>query len=228
MGLIGCVFLGDFSPQIPLKRLSPQIPLLQATRHLQASCKMIRDPKWGLEGPKCVKTSRNIINTPSKYPQTHLETFFSGHFSPQIAQKWLSPQAPPLQATRPLLATQRVVRSQIGVWRAQNASKPSGNIINTPQTIPKHIWKLFFRSLFTPNRPKTAKSPTLPLQATRHLLASPRLIMDPNWGLEVPKCVNTIRKHHKYPPKVSPNTFGNFFLGHFSSQIAQKRLSPQP
>ena len=37
------------------------------------------------------KPSENIINTPPKYPQTRLETFFSGHFSPQIAQKRLSP-----------------------------------------------------------------------------------------------------------------------------------------
>ena len=37
------------------------------------------------------KPSGNIINTPPKYPQTHLQTFFSGHFSPQIAQKRLSP-----------------------------------------------------------------------------------------------------------------------------------------
>ena len=37
------------------------------------------------------KPSGNIIHTPPKYPQTHLETFFSGHFSPQIAQKRPSP-----------------------------------------------------------------------------------------------------------------------------------------
>ena len=37
------------------------------------------------------KPSGNIINTPPKYPQTHLQTFFSGDFSPQIAQKRLSP-----------------------------------------------------------------------------------------------------------------------------------------
>ena len=35
--------------------------------------------------------SVNIINTSPKYPQTHLETFFSRHSSPQVAQKRLSP-----------------------------------------------------------------------------------------------------------------------------------------
>ena len=52
------------------------------------------------------------------------------------------------------------------------------------------------------------------------------MIKDTNWGLESPKLVKTTRKHHKYPLKVSPNTFGNFFLGDFSPQIAPKRLSP--
>ena len=63
--------------------------------------------------------------------------------------------------------------------------------------------------------PKTAKAPNPPpppLQTTRHLLASHRVIKDPNWGLEHPKCVKTIWKHHKSPPKVSLNTFGNFFF----------------
>ena len=115
--------------------------------------------------------------------------------------------------------------TQNGVWRAQNASKPSGNIINTPQSIPKHIWKLFFSGHFSPQIAQKRLSPQAPpLQATRHLLASQRVIKDPNWGLEGPKCVKTLRKHHKYPPKVSPNTFGNFFFGSF---FAQKRLSPQ-
>ena len=50
---------------------------------------------------------------------------------------------------------------------------------------------------------------------------------DPYWGLEGPKCVKTIRKQHKYHPKVSPNTLGSFFWGVFSPQIARKRLSPQ-
>ena len=137
--------LGDLSPQIPQKRLSPQIPLLQTTRHVQASCKMIRDPNWGLEGQKCVKTIRKH----HKYP---------------------------------------------------------------PKVYPNTFGNFFLGSLVTPNRPKTAKSPSLPLQATRPLLASRRVINDPNWGLEGLKCVKTILKHHKYPPKVSPNTFGNFFF----------------
>ena len=50
---------------------------------------------------------------------------------------------------------------------------------------------------------------TPPLQAARHLLATRRVIKDPNWGLGRPKCVKTICKHHKYPPKVSLKTFGN-------------------
>ena len=92
-------------------------------------------------------------------------------------------------------------------------SKPSENIINTPPKYPQtHLETFFFGSFFTPNRPKTAKSPTLPLQAHRHLMASSRVIKDTNWGVGGPKCVNTIGKHHKYPPKVSPNTFGNFFF----------------
>ena len=118
---------------------------------------MTQNGDWGAQNAS--KLSENITKTPPKYPQTHLETFFLGHFSPQIARKRLSPQAPPLQATRPLVASQRVIK-------------------------------------------------------------------DPKWSLEDPKCVKTIRKHHKYPPKVSPNTFGKFFSGHFSPQIAQKRLSP--
>ena len=49
-------------------------------------------PKYPLlEVQNASTPSENIINTPPKYPQTHLETFFSGHFSPQIAQKQLSP-----------------------------------------------------------------------------------------------------------------------------------------
>ena len=61
--------------------------------------------------------------------------------------------------------------------------------------------------------PKQLSPQTPPLQATRQLLASRRVIKDPNWGLEGPKCVQTIRKHHENHPKVSPNTFGNFFFG---------------
>ena len=164
MGLSGHLFFRVISSlQIYLKRLSPQIPLLQTTRHLQASCNMIRDPNWGLGGPKCVKTiQKHHKLPPPKYPQTRLETFFFGSF-------------------------------------------------------------------FTPNRRKTAKSPSPPLQTTRHLLASQRVITDPNWDLEVPKCVNTIRKQHKYPPQSIPKHIWKlFFSGHFSPQIAQKRLSPQP
>ena len=97
-----------------------------------------------------------------------------------------------------------------------------------PKVSPNTFGNFLGGSFFTPNRSQTAKSPTLPLQARRQLLASRRVIKDANWGLEVPKCVNTIRKHHKYPPNVSPNTFGNFFWGHFSTRIAQKRPSPQP
>ena len=146
MGLSEQIFFRViFSLQIHLKQLSPQIPLLQTTRHQQASCKMIGDPNWGLGGAKCVKTiQKHHKYTPKVSPNT-FGNFFFGSFSPQIAQKRLSPQAPPLQATRPLLASQRVIN-------------------------------------------------------------------DPNWGLEGPKCVKTIRKHHKYPPKVSLNIFGNFFF----------------
>ena len=54
--------------------------------------------------------------------------------------------------------------TQIGVWRAQNASKPSENIINTPPKYPQtHLETFFFGSFFTPNRPKTAKSRRPPL-----------------------------------------------------------------
>ena len=138
-------FSGHFSPQITQKRLSPQAPPLRAARPLLASRRVINDPNWGLEGPKCVKTIRKHHKYSPKVSLNTFGNFFSGHFSPQIARKRLSPQAPPWQTTRPLLASQRVIK-------------------------------------------------------------------DPNWGLEGPKCVKTIRKHHKYPPKVSPNTFGNFFF----------------
>ena len=160
MGLSGHLFFRlIFSLQI---RLSPQIPLLQTTGHLQASCKMIRDPNWGLGGPKCVKTIRKH----HKYP---------------------------------------------------------------PKVSPNTFGNFFFGSFFTPNRPKTAKSPTLPLQTTRPLLASRRVIKDANWGLEGPKCVNTIQKLHKYAPKVSPNTFGNLFLGSFFTPNRPKTAkSPSP
>ena len=124
---------------------SPRPPL-QATRHPLASCRLIKDPNWGLEGLKCIKTSRKHHKYPPQSICKQIWNFFSGDFSPQIAQKQLSPQ-------------------------------------------------------------------TRPLQATRHLLVSRRVIKDPNWGLQRPKCVKTIWKHHKYPPKVSPNTFGNFFFG---------------
>ena len=67
MGLSGNLFFRViFSLQIRLKRLRPQIPLLHTTRHLQASCKMIRDQNWGLGGPKCVKTIRKHHKYPPK------------------------------------------------------------------------------------------------------------------------------------------------------------------
>ena len=82
---------------------------------------------------------------------------------------------------------------------------------------------------FSPQIAQKRLSPqSPPLQATRHLPASRRVINDPNSGPERPKCVKTIWKHHKYPPKVSLNIFGNFFPGGFSRQSPQKRLSPQP
>ena len=106
---------------------------------------MIRDPNWGLGGPKCVKTIRKHHKYPPKVSPNTFGNFFFGSFFTPNRRKQLSPQAPSLHATRPLVASQRVIK-------------------------------------------------------------------DPNWGLEGPKCVRTIRKHHKYPPKVSPNKFGNFFF----------------
>ena len=50
-------------------------------------------PKSGSRGPKMCQNhpETSLIPPPPKYPQTHLETFFSDHFSPQIARKRLSP-----------------------------------------------------------------------------------------------------------------------------------------
>ena len=118
---------------------------------------------WGAQNAS--KPSENIINTPPKYPQTHLETFFSGHFSPQIARKRLSPQAPPLQATRPRVASQRVVRTQNGVWRAQNVSKPSKNIINTPPTYHQTHLETFFLDHSSPPIAQKRLSPQTPALA---------------------------------------------------------------
>ena len=139
--------------------------------------------------------------------------FFRVIFSLQIRLKRLSPQATPLQATKPLLASQRVINDRnwglVGPKCIKNIRKHGKY---PPKVSPYTFENFFWGSFFTPNRPKTAQSPTLPLQARRHLLASRRVIKDANWGLEGPKCANTIRKHHKYSPKVSPNTFGNFFF----------------
>ena len=58
-------------------------------------------------------------------------------------------------------------RPNTGVWRAKNASKPSGNIINTPpQSIPKHIWNLFFSGHFSSQIARKRLSP----QASGRLL----------------------------------------------------------
>ena len=145
-----------FTPNPPKTAKSPNPPL-QATRHLWPNAGWSRTQigVWGAQNAS--KPSGNIINTRPKYLQTHLETFISGGFSPRIPQKRLSPPNPP----RRLPGTCGLMHGdQIGVWRAQNASKPSGNIINTPPKYPQtHLETFFFGSFFTPNRPKTAKSP---------------------------------------------------------------------
>ena len=153
--------------------------------------------------------------------------FFSGHFSPQIARKRLSPQTPPpsrLLGISPTASarTKRFFGHSTGstaqklIFLAHRLRNHHAQLLG-----PRKIWlkqplrgpRSDFLGFFAPNRPKTAESPNLPppLQATRHLLASRRVIKDPNWGLERPKCIKTICKHHKYRPKVSLNIFGNFF-----------------
>ena len=55
--------------------------------------------KWNELGPlkleDIVANSNEPIDQTMSFGQAHLETFFSGHFSPQIAQKRLSPQPSP-------------------------------------------------------------------------------------------------------------------------------------
>ena len=64
------------------------------------------------------KPSVNIINTPQKYPQTHLETFFSGHFSPPITRKRPSPPGR-LLGIRPTLPPARAKTGILAINRAQ-------------------------------------------------------------------------------------------------------------
>ena len=67
------------------------------------------------------------------------------------------------------------------------------------------------------------------VRASRGLGPSGRVIKDANCGLGGPKCVKPIRKHHKYPPKVSPNAFGNFFFrSFFTPNRPNTAKSPRP
>ena len=135
---------------------------------------MIRDPNWGLEGPKGVKTIRKHHEyPPQKYTQTHLETFFSGSFFTPNHPKTAKSPTLPLQAPRHLQASCRGIKDKIGVWRAQNASKPSQNIINTPPKYPQTHLEPFFSGHFSPQIARKRLSPQAPpLQATRPLQAS--------------------------------------------------------
>ena len=87
---------------------------------------------------------------------------------------------------------------------------PPENLAETASTGPQ---SRFFG--FSPQIAQKRLSPqTPPLPATRHLLPSRRVIKDPNWGLEHPKCAKTIWKHHKYPPPQSiPQDIWKLFLG---------------
>ena len=166
MGLSGRVFLQViFLPKSPKNGCVPKQPACRLLGTCRAHARRSETQIGVWSAQNASKPSENIINTTPKYPQTYLETFFFGSFFTPYRPKMAKSPTLPLQAPRHLQASRRGIKDKIGVWRLQNASKPSQNIINTPPKYPQtHLEPFFFGSFFTPNPPKTAKSSSTPLR----------------------------------------------------------------